>query len=97
MTQTTERQVDFNKFGQKKRKIREWKLVDVFSQMPVAEAQLHTVLAPVVYMVDWVNLYPLDSAIVFSNTYPLDSDLYCGQRYPATFEKLELKLAIRTK
>ena len=27
---------------------------------------------------EWINLYPVDSAIGFPNTYPLDSDLSAG-------------------
>ena len=34
-----------------------------------------------------INLYPVDSTIIFPNTNPLDSDLFSGQRYP-TFEQL---------
>ena len=50
-------------------------------------------MAPVVQKADsanqWINLYPVDSAIGFPNTYPntLDSDLSDGYRYPA-FEQL---------
>ena len=39
-------------------------------------------MAPVVKKADsanqWINLYPVDSAIGFPNTYPLDSDLSGG-------------------
>ena len=39
-------------------------------------------MAPVVQKADsanqWINLYPVDSAIGFPNTYPLDSDLSGG-------------------
>ena len=34
-----------------------------------------------------INLYLVDSSIIFPNTNPLDSDLSSGQRYP-TFEQL---------
>ena len=29
-------------------------------------------------VIQWINLYPLDSAVCFANTYPLDSDLFFG-------------------
>lgn len=28
--------------------------------------------------IQWIKLYPLDSAVCFANTYPLDSDLFFG-------------------
>ena len=36
---------------------------------------------------NWINLYPLDSAIGFPNTYPLDNSFSGGCRYPA-FQQL---------
>jgi len=41
-----------------------------------------TFQAPVVQKVEnaiqWINLYPMDSAIGFPNTYPLENDLSSG-------------------
>ena len=51
-------------------------------QTKAAEQYLSIVLGPVDQKVDnithWIDLYPLDSAIVFPNTYPLLSDLSDG-------------------
>ena len=51
-------------------------------QTKAAEQYLSIVLGPVDQKVDnithWIDLYPLDNAIVFPNTYPLLSDLSDG-------------------
>ena len=33
--------------------------------------------------IDWINLYPVDSAVCFAGSYPLNSDLSVGWRYSA--------------
>ena len=52
-----------------------------WSSIQTKAAELY-LLGPVDQKVDnaiqWINLYPLDDAIVSPNTYPLDSDLFDG-------------------
>ena len=50
------------------------------------------VVQRVANMIQWINLYPLDSTIGFLDTYPLSSDLSSGQCYP-TFEHLGPELS----
>ena len=40
--------------------------------------QLNKHSRPQLFVMQWINLYPMDSAIGFPNTYPLDSDLSGG-------------------
>ena len=64
-------------------------------EVPFKPFALQNELGPVVQKVDnaihWINLYTVDSAIVFPTAYPaLDSDLSGEWCYP-TFQQLQLR------